>query len=128
MSRVTTVTVPAWRLRVIDSSGTIPLGACVSESWLQYSFEPGLPHEAKIVLGGSGEVQFPERSVTATRGRRALIPLLRALNVHSGSGGNAFVIVWGRGIRGDVLWSEGEALPRTIVVTHDSNSVSIGPC
>lgn len=88
--------VPAWRLRVVDESGTLVRDIKVTEHWQHYLVETE-GHEEVRQTDQSGHVDFPERTVRASFMTRVLGILSRftALGTPRKSGPYASLVVWG---------------------------------
>jgi len=117
---ITTVTVPAWEVHVVDASGRPVNGVCVAQSWLQYSFEPGTDHNDEAKADATGRVAFPERTATASVLRRIVKPLSRLGNVHASYGAHSWIIARAPGQSGSVNYDSRKALPTTIVLRRET--------
>ncbi|MDB4916040.1 MAG: hypothetical protein JWM95_3684 [Gemmatimonadetes bacterium] len=115
----TFATVPALSVRIVDSVGTPVAGACVSESWLHNSFEPGSSHWEEGVTNRDGQIVFPARYATATVFRRVVVPMVRRFQVHSSVGANAVLIAATPHHVGEGLYKEGGATSLEIALRRD---------
>ena len=116
---VTTVTVPAWEVQVVDESGRSVNGACVYQSWLQYSFEPGVGHNDEAKADATGRVKFPERTAAATVLRRIVGPLSQLGKLHPSFGAHAWIIAGAPDQQGMVRYDSRKGLPAKIVLHPD---------
>lgn len=119
----TFATIPALSVRIVDSVGTPVAGACVSESWLQYSFEPGgADHSEDGATGRDGRILFPARYATATVFRRVFVPIARRFQIHSSVGAQAYVIATTPNHTGEGFYKEGGAMSLEVALRRDDTT------
>jgi hypothetical protein len=123
---ITTVTVPVWSVQIVDTAGRAVNGACVSQTWQQYSFESE-GHTEELKADRSGHVQFPARTATATLWRRVWRPAAQLGRTHASFGAHAWIIAGAPQRQGSALYESGMQLPNTIVLQPDSSQFEWEP-
>lgn len=106
--------VPAWKLRVVDESGTPISHLAVSQNWIDPDFED-LWLEQDYKTDENGFVTFPERGARRN--------LLLALNsslwnriLYGKKRYDAMAFGWGDFARGEVYYRSGQAIPAELVM------------
>ena len=123
---ITTVTVPAWNVQIVDTAGRALNGACVYQTWQQYSFE-ARSHNAEVKADAEGRAKFPERTATATLFQRMVRPISQLTNIHSSFGASSWIIAGAPNLQGMATYEAGDTPPKTIVATLDSNKFEWEP-
>lgn len=114
-----TTVVPAWRLRVLDESGS-PVGSmAVNYSWQHYGIEwSGRTEQSET--DADGYVSFPERTTRASIIQRAFVMLMNVLSLpHSSFNKSGHIVVWGEPDKyevGSAYYREEKPLPAQVIL------------
>ena len=113
------VTVPAWRYRVVNDSGAPVADAFTRQHWQDYSLEAA-GHEQDSRSDADGWVSFPERRMRAATWRRLFGPARNAVlqGVHASYGPHSFVLAMHEGYEGWLDYDPGKAPPQKLVLSH----------
>jgi hypothetical protein len=115
-----TVTVPAWRIRVVDEAGRPLQNEFVRQTWKNYSLElGGSDHGDDGWTDADGYVSFPERTTRASLLQRMFVPLRNtaALGPHASYGASANIMVWGgHVVPASVRYAPDKPLPQELVL------------
>ena len=90
------ITVPRWRLHVIDETGTLVSGISVTEHWQHYLLESE-GHEQVLRTDASGRVDFPARTIRASIVARVIDTIINFARKGANAKYDAYasVVVWG---------------------------------
>ncbi|PWT93496.1 MAG: hypothetical protein C5B55_04460 [Blastocatellia bacterium] len=113
------IVIPAWKLRVIDTTGEPCPNMRVNEGWGHNSLKLQSAGEGDFMLTNqSGYVQFPARTIRASLIRRTVVPLIAHVMViaHGSTGIHGYVFATGMRDGPLLEYESGRQLPGEIVV------------
>jgi hypothetical protein len=113
------ITVPEWKIQVVDTQGNPLIGVNVYQTWKHYSFEPSNDFNRDIrVTDQNGYVSFPQHIVRVSLLRRIIEFIGEKLNInpHASFGPHGHVSLSEGGITYAADYIVGKALPSEIIV------------
>lgn len=117
--------VPAWKLRVVDETGTPYVGKQVNQTWKHYSLDkdPGTNIESRYT-DSNGYVAFPERTIKASLLSRVVRSVYSAAMTlaHGGYGVHAYVSALGPQGYESVNYSPNQLPTQMILASKDKRS------
>ena len=114
-----TVTVPEWRIEVVDQHDNKVPNRSVMQTWIHATYESAnIFHEEKRYTDDSGTVIFPERRTSAASITRVLGHIIEKIDFsqHTSYGPHSFVFVDGPG---NSLTYQGGELPGHLIVVEE---------
>jgi hypothetical protein len=103
-SPIKTTIVPRWKIQVVDESCAPCANMRVTQDWGHYRlYLNGRDSAADGFTDVNGYVEFPERTIRASLGRRIFMPVLTRIATLMHGGWVISASVWATGIK-DVPW------------------------